>query len=62
MCADPSSGRPAVRRSAFGNAQRTKISEYEIRLITAPYFLATKREAFRGRGKSDSAATTWERS
>jgi hypothetical protein len=41
MCADASSGRPALE-----NAQRTKISEYEIRLITAPYFLATKREAF----------------
>jgi hypothetical protein len=51
------SGRPAL-----GNAQRTKISGYEIRLITAPYFLATKREAFRGRGNSDSAATTWETS
>jgi predicted nucleotidyltransferase len=40
-------------RPALENAQRTKIGEYEIRLITAPYFLATKLEAFRGRGKND---------
>jgi predicted nucleotidyltransferase len=40
-------------RPALENAQRTKIGEYEIRLITAPYFLATKLEAFRGRGTND---------
>lgn len=38
---------------ALENAQRTQIGEHEIRLITAPYFLATKLEAFRGRGRND---------
>ncbi len=38
---------------ALENAQRTKIGNYEIRVITAPYFLATKLEAFHGRGKND---------
>ena len=38
---------------AMENAHRTRIGEYEIRLITAPYFLATKLEAFHGRGKND---------
>lgn len=38
---------------ALENAQRTKISSYEIRVITAPYFFATKLEAFHGRGKND---------
>lgn len=40
-------------RPALENAQRTRIGEYEIWLITAPYFLATKLEAFRGRGMND---------
>ena len=40
-------------RPALENAQRTRIGEYEIRLITAPFFLATKLEAFHGRGKND---------
>jgi predicted nucleotidyltransferase len=38
---------------ALENAQRTRIGEYEIRLITAPYFLATKLVAFHGRGRND---------
>ena len=38
---------------AFKNAQTTEIGEYTIRVITAPYFLATKLEAFRGRGRQD---------
>jgi hypothetical protein len=38
---------------ALENAQRVRIAEYKIRLITAPYFLATKLEAFHGRGKND---------
>jgi predicted nucleotidyltransferase len=38
---------------ALENAQRTRIGAYEIRLITAPYFLATKLEAFHGRGRND---------
>ncbi|HEY6372999.1 MAG TPA: hypothetical protein VIX37_20645 [Candidatus Sulfotelmatobacter sp.] len=40
-------------RPALENAQRTRIGEYEIRLIPAPHFLATKLEAFHGRGKDD---------
>jgi hypothetical protein len=40
-------------RPALENAQRTSIGEYSIQLITAPYFLATKLEAFHGRGKND---------
>src|SRR5580658_7772457 len=39
--------------AALQNAQRVRIGNYEIRLITAPYFRATKLEAFHGRGKSD---------
>jgi predicted nucleotidyltransferase len=38
---------------ALENAQRTRIGEFEIQLITAPYFLATKLEAFHGRGRND---------
>jgi hypothetical protein len=38
---------------AFAHAQKLEIGEYEIRVITAPYFLATKLEAFHGRGKND---------
>jgi predicted nucleotidyltransferase len=38
---------------ALKNAQRIRIDAYEIRVITAPYFLATKLEAFHGRGKND---------
>ncbi len=38
---------------ALENAQKTNIGRREIRLITAPYFLATKLEAFHGRGKHD---------
>ena len=40
-------------RPALENAQQVRIGEYEIRVITAPYFLATKLEAFHGRGKND---------
>ncbi|MGA8501891.1 MAG: hypothetical protein WB683_10105 [Candidatus Sulfotelmatobacter sp.] len=40
-------------RPALENAQKTRIGGYEIRVITAPYFLATKLEAFHGRGKND---------
>jgi predicted nucleotidyltransferase len=40
-------------RPALETSQRIKIGENEVRLITAPYFLATKLEAFRGRGKND---------
>ena len=40
-------------RPAFESSQRIQIGENEIRLITAPYFLATKLEAFHGRGQAD---------
>ena len=39
--------------SALEHAQRVRIEGTEIRLITAPYFVATKLEAFYGRGKND---------
>ncbi len=39
--------------AALENAQRIRIGELEIRMITAPYFLATKLEALHGRGKND---------
>jgi hypothetical protein len=38
---------------ALENSPRTRIGEFEIRVITAPYFLATKLEAFHGRGKNN---------
>ncbi len=40
-------------RPAFENSPKNRIGENEIRLITAPYFLATKLEAFHGRGQAD---------
>ena len=40
-------------RPALENAKKTRIGDHEILLITAPYFLATKLEAFHGRGKND---------
>lgn len=40
-------------RPALENAQRASIGEREILLITAPYFLATKLEAFYGRGRNN---------
>lgn len=40
-------------RPALENAQRATFGEYRVRLITAPYFVATKLEAFHGRGKND---------
>jgi hypothetical protein len=38
---------------ALKNAARVRVGEHEIRMITAPYFLATKLEAFHGRGRND---------
>jgi predicted nucleotidyltransferase len=38
---------------ALENARRVRIEGTEIRLITAPYFVATKLEAFHGRGTND---------
>jgi predicted nucleotidyltransferase len=40
-------------RPALENAQSATVGEYRVRLITAPYFVATKLEAFHGRGKND---------
>ncbi len=42
-------------RSALENAQRVPIEQYEIRVITAPYFLATKLEAFHDAEKTTFA-------
>ncbi len=38
---------------AFDHAKKLKTGKHEIRVITAPYFLATKVEAFHGRGNND---------
>jgi len=38
---------------ALQNAHRLRIGEYEIQIILAPYFVATKLEAFHRRGKDD---------
>jgi hypothetical protein len=38
---------------ALDHAQTLKIGKYEVRVVSAPYFLATKLEAFHGRGKND---------
>ena len=40
-------------RPAFENAQAITIAQLDVRVITAPYFLGTKLEAFRGRGRND---------
>ena len=40
-------------RAAFENSQKIQVADHAIRLIAAPYFLATKLEAFHGRGKTD---------
>ena len=44
-------------RPAMENAHRMWADEYEIRIINAPYFLATKIEAFHGRGNDDYHAS-----
>jgi hypothetical protein len=38
---------------ALANAGTAQVGEHQIRLISAPYFLATKLEAFHGRGRFD---------
>src|SRR5688572_26192329 len=38
---------------AIAAAQRIRIADLDVRVITAVYFLATKLEAFRGRGRND---------
>jgi hypothetical protein len=38
---------------ALENAQKARVGDHEIRVTTAPYFRATKLEAFHGRGKND---------
>ena len=44
-------------RPAMEDPQSTTLGNHQIRLIRAPYFLATKLEAFRGRGKNDFRAS-----
>src|SRR5581483_11450350 len=44
--------------SAFRHASRVTLpGTHPIRMITAPFFLGTKMEAFRGRGRADFAAS-----
>lgn len=38
---------------ALKHSHLVRVGQHEIRVITAPYFLATKLEAFHGRGKDD---------
>jgi hypothetical protein len=40
-------------RPALAQAETTEIGDHKIKLIAAPYFLATKLEAFHGRGHFD---------
>ncbi|MGB9286512.1 MAG: hypothetical protein WCB59_21055 [Candidatus Sulfotelmatobacter sp.] len=40
---------------ALASAEKVLVGDHEIRVITAPYFVATKLEAFHGRGKNDFA-------
>jgi predicted nucleotidyltransferase len=40
-------------RPALDNAKKARLGDYEVRLISAPYFLATKLEAFHGRGNNE---------
>ncbi len=42
-------------RLALQKAEWVRLAEYDIRVVTAPYFLATKLEAFHGRGNDDYA-------
>lgn len=42
---------------AIGTAQRATVGRHAIRLVTAPYFLATKLAAFNGRGGQDYRAS-----
>lgn len=40
-------------RPALESTQKARVGEHEIRVISASYFVATKLEAFHGRGKHD---------
>jgi predicted nucleotidyltransferase len=42
---------------ALENAERLRVGEREVQIVTAPYFLAAKLEAFHGRGKNDFRAS-----
>lgn len=45
-------------RAAMETAEETELeANLRIRVVTAPYFVATKLEAFRGRGRSDYAGS-----
>jgi len=43
--------------AALHHAQERKLGRLSIRVVSAPYFLATKLEAFDGRGKGDYQAS-----
>jgi predicted nucleotidyltransferase len=40
-------------RPALENAETAEVGDHQIKLISAPYFLATKLDAFHGRGQFD---------
>ncbi len=40
-------------RGALENSEITTVGEFKIRIVSAPYFIATKIEAFYGRGNND---------
>ena len=42
---------------AIGAAQTIRVGRHDIRVVTTPYFLATKLEAFHGRGGHDYRAS-----
>ena len=43
---------------ALRNAATISVDDLELRVVTAPYFIGTKLEAFRGRGKGDFYASS----
>ena len=45
-------------KPALRNAATISIDDLELRVVTAPYFIATKLEAFRGRGRGDIYASS----
>jgi hypothetical protein len=45
-------------KPAIETADLVPLGGFELRVVTAPYFLATKLEAFRGRGKDDFDASS----
>ena len=44
-------------RAAMEHAESLRVGRYRIKVVSGPYFLATKLEAFRGRGRRDYRAS-----